>query len=59
MSTATYRFCVPCCRREALHLDGVCSMSHTHPLATCRCGRPCTGPVCDECAARNAVEVTR
>lgn len=42
----TLAFCVPCNRRDAVHVGGRCLMADTHSqLHPCRgCGRPLAGP---------------
>lgn len=51
----TTRFCKPCNRREALHIDGRCTMADRHELRPCDgCGRPTTEDRCDSCAVVSA-----
>lgn len=54
-----HKWCHPCNRREAAHLDGRCLMAHTHPLTTCViCGRPSTERYCSDACYRADEEPT-
>lgn len=54
----TIRWCSSCNRRDALHIDGVCTMAHTHlhPCETCG-ERPVTPSArwCSECQESHAI----